>query len=197
MPSDGPSPSLRERKKERTRRKIQHAALELIERNGYDATTVEQIAQTADVSPASFFRHFPTKASVLVDGGLDALLVSAMAYQPNDISVLEAFRRALMVVRAAVSTTEWEFEKELLRQGVTIPEARERQHAVHRRTALKLAQLVAPRLGRDEDDFEMRAFFNALADATLSVLGDTPDVPDEMFDVINFIEAGMPLQASP
>jgi AcrR family transcriptional regulator len=191
-----PSLSLRVRKKQRTRQAIQRAALDLIERAGYDATTVEQIAENADVSPATFFRYFPTKASVLIDDGLDALLVSAMAHQRSDISVLESLRRALMVLRAGLSGTEWEFERQLLTLGASIPEARELQHAEHRRTAVKLARLTARRLGRDEDDFEIRAFFNALADAILSVVVVAPNVPDEMFDVIDFVEAGLPLQDS-
>src|SRR4249919_3849313 len=51
---------LRELKKQRTRAAIQAAALALIERQGYDATTCEQISAAAEVSPATFFRYFPT-----------------------------------------------------------------------------------------------------------------------------------------
>lgn len=65
-PHDGSTPhplrpGLRERKKIKTRRAIRTAAYALIEERGYDATTIEQIADRAEVSPSTVFRYFPTK----------------------------------------------------------------------------------------------------------------------------------------
>jgi len=57
---------LRERKKLRTRTELIEAALELADRQGYESTTVEQIADTVDVSPRTFARYFPTKDSVIL-----------------------------------------------------------------------------------------------------------------------------------
>ena len=57
---------LRERKKIKTRRAIQRAALELVGAGSYDAVTVEQIAARAEVAPATVFRYFPTKEDIIV-----------------------------------------------------------------------------------------------------------------------------------
>jgi AcrR family transcriptional regulator len=54
---------LRERKKKQTRTAIHEAAFRLIDANGLEATTVEQICQEADVSPRTFFNYYPSKAA--------------------------------------------------------------------------------------------------------------------------------------
>lgn len=59
--------SRRERKKDNRRTRIREAALELFERKGFDATTVDEIAALADVGKGTFFNYFPTKQSVLAD----------------------------------------------------------------------------------------------------------------------------------
>ncbi len=63
-------PGLRERKKAETRRRIQQTALELFLAQGYDATTVEEIAAAAGVSHMTFYRHFRTKEAVVKSGRL-------------------------------------------------------------------------------------------------------------------------------
>lgn len=61
----------RERKKEETRQRIFRAALELFRQKGFDATTVDDITERADVAKGTFFNYYPRKESVLFDLGFD------------------------------------------------------------------------------------------------------------------------------
>ena len=87
---------LRERKKQRTRATLIDAAIELCERQGFEQTTVEQIAAIAEVSPRTFSRYFATKEAVclaLVDDAIDVAAVE-LARLPEDMNYLEALYRA-------------------------------------------------------------------------------------------------------
>lgn len=59
----------RERKKRETRARILEAALELFRQGGFDATTVDRIAEAADVSRQTFFNHFPEKSALVSELG--------------------------------------------------------------------------------------------------------------------------------
>jgi AcrR family transcriptional regulator len=107
---------LREQKAERTRREILDAALRLFETNGYDATTMEQIAEAAFVSPSTLYRYFPTKERTLLGhpalarAGLGSMLLTrpdteplaeALGHTLHDfLTDLDADRESLLRVRA-------------------------------------------------------------------------------------------------
>jgi AcrR family transcriptional regulator len=88
---------LRERKKARTREALQEAAMDLFTRQGFDGTTVEEIADACEVSPRTFFRYFPTKEDVLfadADTRRDRLL-AVLAEQPADAPTFAALEAAM------------------------------------------------------------------------------------------------------
>ena len=101
---------------QRTRDRLQEVALRLIAERGYERTTVEQIARAAGVSHMTFFRHFPTKESVVLDDPFDPALGAAVAAAPSDLPPL---LRACRGLRAAVEHLELP-EQEQVRARVRI-----------------------------------------------------------------------------
>ena len=91
---------LRERKKLRTRTTLIEAAADLCIRQGFDNTTVDQIAAAADVSPRTFSRYFPTKDAVVaaIADELDADIAGALEHQPTDITEYDALLHAHLEV---------------------------------------------------------------------------------------------------
>jgi AcrR family transcriptional regulator len=85
-------------KKMRTRRSIEDAAFALFESQGYEETTVDQIAARAEVSTTTFFRYFPSKAEVVLAEHGEQLpaLHRAIVERPAEESELEAVRHAVV-----------------------------------------------------------------------------------------------------
>jgi AcrR family transcriptional regulator len=86
---------LRERKKQRTREQIIDAAMGLFAVRGYQATTIADIAEAADVSPRTFFSYFPSKEAVVfhnLDRDMDSL-GSALSDRLPGESAFDALRR--------------------------------------------------------------------------------------------------------
>jgi AcrR family transcriptional regulator len=85
-------PGLRERKKEQTRQRIAGAALRLFTDRGFDAVTVNEIAQAAEVAKATLFAYFPTKESLVLHGVGDDDLAGIVVRRPPGQGFLEALR---------------------------------------------------------------------------------------------------------
>jgi AcrR family transcriptional regulator len=191
-------PGLRERKKARTRAAIQEHALRLFREQGYDATTVEQIAEAAEVSPSTFFRYFPTKEDVVAYDALDPVVMAAWRAQPLDVGPIRAFRNAMVQVFQAMTSDQLE---ELLSRGrllFSVPELR--QAAVNEllRSGQMVTDELAVRLGRPADDFELKIFGGAVMGAVTAAL--IPMLEDGSIDMMSqldrafeFLEKGMPL----
>jgi AcrR family transcriptional regulator len=187
---------LRDRKKIQTRRAIRNEAMRLIAENGYANTTVEQIAEAAEVSPSTFFRYFPSKEMVLMANDLDLVTIRALEQQPADLPSLQAFRRALEITMATLSEDEWRFERARLRMVLSIPELKAAQFEEYRSTVAALTEADCRRTGRAPDDFEVRVFVGALAGGLMAVLDQASGVPERMYRALDFMEAGMPLRGN-
>ena len=69
---------LRERKKLKTRESIQREAMRLFAKQGYEESTIEQIAAAVEISPSTFFNYFPTKEDVVLYDAYDRVIASLM-----------------------------------------------------------------------------------------------------------------------
>jgi len=184
---------LRERKKIQTKETIQREAYRLFEEQGYANTTVEQIAEAAEVSPSTFFRYFPSKELVLMADDLDRVTIEALSRQPADLSPLQAFRGAFDITMKIVSNDGWELERTRQRLVFSIPELKAAQFDAYGRIIRLLTEAECRRTGREGDDFEVRVFFGVLAGALMAVIDHSPGAVDQLYRALDFIEAGMPL----
>lgn len=105
-PDPRPEPSRRSRKKSRTQAALAEAGAELFASRGFDETTTNDIAEAADVSQRTLFRHFASKEAVLY-GDMDDLIFElrdALASRPSDEPVL-------VVVHNAITSLAENFER--------------------------------------------------------------------------------------
>ncbi|RPF33165.1 TetR family transcriptional regulator [Streptomyces sp. TLI_185] len=90
--------TLRERKKQRTRDALLRTAVELFTTRGYEATTVDDIAEAVDVSQRTFFRYFAGKeeAALALQELAVARFVEAVRERPADEAPMQALRQAVL-----------------------------------------------------------------------------------------------------
>ncbi|GAA0602560.1 TetR family transcriptional regulator [Actinomadura livida] len=105
-------PGRRERKKQRTREALVDAAFDLFSAKGFDATTVEEIADAVDVSSRTFFRYFASKEDVALTFQEEQTraIMAALAERPADEPIMTALRRAVVVIARACEAGELGFD---------------------------------------------------------------------------------------
>ncbi|MFI6498674.1 TetR/AcrR family transcriptional regulator [Nonomuraea typhae] len=192
---------LRERKKAKTRALIQKEALRLFREQGYAATTVEQVAEAAEVAPSTVFRYFATKEDLVL---LDQFppFTDVLNTLPRDLHPVEAMRRAMRAVFAAQSDEEIAEGLEREKLMLTVPElwAASLENVS---TAIRTVQgLLADRAGRPADDAEIRNMTGAIVGVVVNVWFDwarDPDMdgPAELDRALAHLAAGLPLDYTP
>lgn len=199
MTSSSLPTGLRERKKAKTRAAIREHAMRLFHEQGYAATTVDQIAEAADVSQSTFFRYFPTKEDVVLTDEYDPLMVAALRAQPATLTPIEAIRRSVRELFGQFTDELWEAEQrrqELIR---TVPELRMRVQQQFAESITMLAEVVADRAGLPADDFSARVLAGAVIGAALAATKDGVGLAQgatyfEEFDrALALLQDGLPL----
>lgn len=157
-----PRLGLRERKKIKTRLAIQQHALRLFQEQGYEGTTVEQIAEAAEISPSTFFRYFPTKDAVVLTDDYDPLLIDVLRAQPASVGVIRAIRTAYRAVFAELTEREQENFFERAQFIMQVPELRASFLDSLTAGVDLIIDIIAERSHRSPDDLEVRAAAGAL-----------------------------------
>jgi AcrR family transcriptional regulator len=202
-PLGAPRPDgLRERKKARTRASLREHALRLFRDQGYTATTVEQIAAAAEVSPSTFFRYFPTKEDLVLQDDMDTRLVEALEQQPPDLGAVAAVRAATKQVFASYTAADVDVLTETTRLTMTVPEVRARAMDEFARSIAVVADAVARRAGRPADDLAVRTVAGAIIGVIMAITlpweGWTEQASFEdsfarIDEGLALLEAGLPL----
>jgi AcrR family transcriptional regulator len=158
-----PTTGLRDRKKSKLRDQLKQHAMRLFVEQGYDATTVEQIAEQAEVSPRTFFRYFANKEDLLFDDDLDPQLIASFRAQEAQLSVVSALRNSLRAVFMQVSEEQRLYEQQRHAIMLATPELQVRNgHELIRNIEL-LAGLIAERTHQQTGDLAVRTLAGALA----------------------------------
>jgi AcrR family transcriptional regulator len=151
-----PEPGLRERKRQRTRATIARAALELFDRQGFDQTTIPQIAEAADVSPRTVSSYFPSKEELAFADANEAM--EAFEARLRDRAPGETTMDALRSWIATFAHDEAAHDDRRMQRRVIDAEERLRAHEqrVLGRAQRALADSIAQDLGVPADDLEPR-----------------------------------------
>lgn len=142
--------SLRERKREQTKLALQAAAIRLFNERGYGATSVDDIADAANVSRRTFFRYFGSKEGVLFSEADESgeRLREALLRQPPDKGPLRAFGDAVIELADEVGEGDQVLAQQ--RAMTSTFELRSRAAEISRVWRRRLAEALAARAGRHE-----------------------------------------------
>jgi AcrR family transcriptional regulator len=191
---------LRALKKARTRTAIQRHALRLFREQGFQATTMEQIAAAAEVAPSTVFRYFATKEdlAVLADYmSMRTRLTEVFTGQPAELNPVQALRRTVRTLFAEMAPEERaaRYERDLL--WLVVPELWGANLGMFTEARRRLCELVALRVGRAPDDPAVRALSDAMVGVTVGVLMDCArdpglDPATAVDEALAQIETGLP-----
>jgi AcrR family transcriptional regulator len=188
-----PEPDWRQRKKTATRDRIRACAMRLFREQGYDATTVEQIAAAAGVSHMTFFRYFPAKEDVALSDSSDPLIAELIGQTPVTQPLIERIRTVL--VRGLKQVYDSDRDAMLAQNKLIVSTPALREHLWASQIATQQLILQALHNGEQDPhaDFQAKVTVAAcLAAATTAVLTWTendgvpelPDLIEQAFDTL-------------
>jgi AcrR family transcriptional regulator len=131
-----PGEGLRERKRRETLWRITDAGIRLFIEQGYEATTIDQIAAAAGISRRTFFYYFKSKDDILLSkqSGMGDMIVAALRDAPTDKPPLDAIRDAVVTVCAPISVDDMLAIDRLMRSSEAVQARKQASYIQHERT---------------------------------------------------------------
>lgn len=180
---------LRERKKAKTMINVQKKALDLFNKQGYKSTTVEQIAEAADISPSTFFRYFATKEEVVILDLYDELLIRSLEEQPEHLSPLQALKNAMLGGMDQLTEEEIREISERNQLIMSIPELRAASINSMANMMTLLVKLIEKRSNNSKNKLDAHILAGGIIGVNISVMTYCADHPDE--DFVKLITEGL------
>jgi len=176
----------RERKKAATRQALSEAALRLFLEYGYDQVTVRDIAEAADVSTTTLFKHFPAKEALVFDEDAEneAALVRAVSDRMPDETIFSALREFLVRGLAGSGDTAAFF-----RLIEDTPELRAYSHRMWMRYEAALARVIAEQSGAPANDTRCIALAHFILE-TRNLARAQPDPRQAIQSAFDLLENG-------
>ncbi|MEU6145903.1 TetR family transcriptional regulator [Streptomyces sp. NPDC047081] len=199
-PADRPGLGLRERKKIKTREAIRTATYGLIKEQGYDSTTIEQIAERAEVSPSTVFRYFPTKEDIVLTDEYDPVMLEELRKRPADESWMDSMRYVLHRSHELMMVEDPEVIRLRTHLVGQVPAVRSRMVESMSATGSLLREALAARTGLDADSLEVRVYAMSLTGGLLEayMYWADNDCKGELSDIVDrtltILEHGFPAE---
>lgn len=145
----------REQKREETRRRLMREGQRLFAEQGFDRTSVDEIAAAAGVSRRTFFHYFGTKEEVVLSrhDDFERALLEAIRTAPAEAPLLRVAEQAVVAALGSFNAEEARLLEKLKRDT---PALRARDHGKYERLERSIAGALAERSGASPDDLRTR-----------------------------------------
>jgi AcrR family transcriptional regulator len=190
---------LRARKRIAAMRRIQVVALDLFDERGFEAVTIEQIAERAEVSPSSVYRYFGTKEQLVLHDEFDLQLLDVVQTELASNPPVEAVRRAI----SALMTQFFGRDEDLARRKIRYWAEEPAVQAAAAQQSDQFAQLVAGALaeaaGHRADDLDVQVIAATLVWSLIAAArhwyasGFANPLEDELQHALDLVENGLRL----
>lgn len=153
---------LRERKKLKAMRHIQEVALDLFDRHGYAAVTIERIATEAEVSPSSVYRYFGTKEQLVLYDEYDPMILRMLEDDFPDSDPLDAMRQTIAILTHEILPKDEDLIRLRMRFVFGEPSVRAGMTRQIEELDGMIRQVLARRAGKSPDELDVKVVSRAL-----------------------------------